>query len=110
MNTLIANPTVPQVGEPEVQRMTDIRNAALENLKITAITAFDLLWDDPETRAAKLAVMGTNAVAAFEQHARTVQYLLESGVALDPADYTPPVTVGDNLGYTKHDDGTITLD
>lgn len=64
MNTLIANPTVPQVGEPEVQRMTDISNAA--------IAAFHLLWDDPETRVAKLAVMGTNAVAAFEQHLKEI--------------------------------------
>jgi len=81
--------------------MTDIRNAALENLKITAITAFHLLWDNP---AETLAVMGTNAVAAFEQHARTVQYLLASGVEMKPSDYTPPVA------YTAHEDGTITLD
>lgn len=104
MNTLIANPTVPQVGEPEVLRMTEIRNAALDNLKLTAVTTFHLLWDDADTRAAKLAVMGTNAVAAFEQHARTVQYLLASGVEMDPADYTPPAA------YTAHEDGTITLD
>ena len=104
MNTLIANPTVPQVGEPEVQRMTDISNASLEDHKLTAITAFHLLWDDADKRSAKLAVMGTNAVAAFEQHARTVQYLLASGVEMDPADYTPPAA------YTAHEDGTITLD
>lgn len=52
MNTLIANPTVPQVGEPEVQRMTDISNASLEDHKLTAITAFHLLWDDADTRTA----------------------------------------------------------
>jgi len=105
MNNLIENPTVPQIGEPEVLRMTEIRNAALENLKLTAVTAFRILWtDNPELRAPILAVMGTNAVAAFEQHARTVQYLLASGVEMDPADYTPPVA------YTAHEDGTITLD
>ncbi len=103
MITLLPEPTQPQPGESVVKEMQDRSREALECHKNAAIKTFHLLWDDEPSRADKLAVMGTNAVLAFEQHARTIQYLLASGVEIDPEDYTPPVA------YTAHDDGTITL-
>lgn len=101
---LIDSPTIVSAAEASVIGMQQDAKSGLDGLKSAAVSAFRRLWGDSESRAAKLAVMGTNAVAAFEQHARTVQYLLASGVEMDPADYTPPVD------YMAHNDGTITLE
>ena len=104
MDDFIETPTIISAEEAAVLAMRQESIAALEGLKSAAISVFKRLWDEPPSRAGKLAVMGTKAVAKFQQHARTIQYLLESGVEMDPEDYTPPVP------YTAHEDGTITLD
>jgi len=101
---LIQQKTQISAEESIVGRMEEISAAALVELKRAAVTTFHLLWDDEASRADKLAVMGTLAVSSFTQHARTVQFLLESGVEMDAADYTPPVE------YTANQDGTISLD
>ena len=103
MITFVPNPTVTSADEAAVIRMQQEAAVALETLRAAAVSAFHALWDDPAGRAAKLAVMGPQGEAAFEQHARTVTYLLQSGVALDPADYTPPAS------YTIVD-GAVILD
>jgi len=38
----------------------------------------------------RLDVLGTDAVAYFQQHARTVEFLIASGYPITKADYTPP--------------------
>lgn len=100
---LIPNPTIISPAESAVIRIGERAAEALTVLKSATVEAFHALWDDHETVADKLAVMGVNAVASFDQHARTVAFLLASGVEMNPADYTPP------LPYTAHKDGTITL-
>lgn len=100
---LIPNPTVISPAEAAVAQIGERAATALTALKSATIESFNGLWSDPDTVADKLAVMGVNAVASFQQHARTVEFLLASGVEMDPADYTPP------RAYTAHADGTITL-
>ena len=101
---LIQNPTVISPAESVVARISERAAEELTNLKSATVASFLDFWEDPETVADKLAVMGTKAVASFQQHARTVQFLLESGIEMDPSEYTPPIA------YTPHEDGTITLD
>lgn len=101
---LIQNPTTITPAEQILLAQTARSNDSLDLLRIAAVTSFRELWYHPEVTAEEqLAVMGTNAVAAFTTHGRTVQFLLESGIEIASEDYTPPV------GYTPHPDGTITV-
>lgn len=99
---LIANPTTPPPAEDHVRRTGEIASAALTALKADTIETFRRLWHAEIPAADQLAVMGTRAGAAFDQHAATVQFLLASGMEMEPADYTP-------LAYTVHSDGTVTI-
>ncbi len=101
---LIENPTQPSAAEITVTRMQSDGAHALLVLKRATVDAFRATWYPLEDAPANLAVMGTKAVANFARHARTVAYLLEMGVEMDAADYTPPVA------YTEHEDGRITLE
>ena len=101
---LVNNPTVTSAAEASVIRMQQEATAAMESLRNATVEAFRNLWGDLASTQAKLDVIGTGCVGAFLQHERSVIYLLTSGIALDPADYTPPVA------YKAHEDGTITLD
>ena len=100
---LIQNPTIPSAAESHVARTAQIANQALLNLKSECVETFRRLWYSDISPQDQLAVMGTNAVAAFTQHANTIMFLLQSGIGMNPADYTPP------LAYTAHEDGTITI-
>ena len=101
---LIENPITIPPAHLALKQAESQAAHALNLLTIACVESFRRLWHNPNvTPAEMLAAMGTNAAAAFEQHARTVQYLLASGVTLDAADYTPP------LAYTINDDGSITL-
>jgi hypothetical protein len=99
---LLATKTEPSSSELAVIAIEQKSASALEQLRLTTVEAFDSLWNCGRT-AEMLQLMGSNAVSAFQQHARTVQFLLESGVQLDPSEYTPPAE------YKAHEDGTITL-
>jgi hypothetical protein len=78
---------------------------AINFLRDSVIREFHSLWNNPRATAVEqLAIIGTNAKAAFAQHRKYVLFLLSEGVAMDASDYTPPVA------YTEHADGTITLD
>ena len=100
---LIPNPTLISPAEAAVARIGERAALALTALKSATVESFNALWSDPDAVADKLAIMGINAVASFQQHARTVEFLLASGVEMDPSEYTPP------LAYTANKDGTITL-
>ena len=101
---LIQNPTVISPAEAVVIRISERASETLTALKATTVASFHDFWDDLDTVTDKLEVMGTNAVASFQQHSRAVRFLLESGVEIDPSDYTPTVP------YVAHEDGTITLE
>lgn len=101
---LIANPVTIPPAQSALAVAEQASKHALETLRAVCVQTFCSVWHNPNvTPAEMLAAMGTNAAAAFDQHARTVQYLLASGVTLDAADCTPP------LAYTIHEDGSITL-
>jgi hypothetical protein len=101
---LIQNPTTVSPAEQILLAQAARSTDALASLKQAAVTSFRELWYHPTVTAAEqLAVMGTNAVQAFTLHGKTVQYLIENGIELDPEDYTPPAE------YTPHPDGTITI-
>lgn len=102
--TLIQNPTTKSAAETMLEQHEQLSGNALESLRQATLQTFAQFWRGPVPPADLLAAMGTNAVAAFEQHARAVGFLLASGVVLAPEDYTSP------LAYTAHQDGTITLD
>ncbi len=100
---LIDKLTVELPGESVVKRMQDISSNAIESLRAATIETFHLLWDDRSSRQDKLDRMGSRAVPAFIQHAMTIEFLLRSGIQIDPRDYTPP------MSYSLNEDGTITL-
>lgn len=76
------------------------RNALLRQLLSITQDTFDAVWEKPESM---LAAQGVQATANFEDHARTVAYLIGMGVDV-PAKYqAAPVP------YTIKADGTITL-
>jgi hypothetical protein len=80
-------------------------NRALGALSQAMQSSFDAVWNNPhQTPAQMLAAQGNKAVSNFEDHARTVVYLLQSGEEV-PAKYQAAP-----LPYTAHQDGTITLD
>jgi hypothetical protein len=81
------------------------KTKSLDALLASCTSTFDSVWNNPHrTPAQMIAAQGTKAKANFEDHARTVIYLLGMGVAV-PAKYQAAP-----LPYTAHDDGTITLD
>ena len=75
---LLSSQTEPLPGESVVKEISTIASKALENMKLSTIKTFHLLWDDESSRASKLERMVTNAVIGFEQHYDTVLYLLRS--------------------------------
>lgn len=80
-------------------------NRALDSLLEATKKSFDAVWENTaRTPAQMIAAQGTAAVANFQDHARTVAYLMQSGVTV-PAKYQSAP-----LPYTAHADGTITLD
>jgi hypothetical protein len=80
-------------------------NRALEMLSQAMQSSFDAVWNNPrQTPAQMIAAQGTAAVANFQDHARAVAYLMQSGIDV-PAKYQAAP-----LPYTAHADGTITLD
>lgn len=89
---LVSNPTEPPPAEVCVRRMDAISTDALNNLHQALIQTWKLLWEDPESRLAKLAVLGNaeQQAAAFAQHARTWAFLEASGVAVDDKYKAPP--------------------
>ena len=99
---LIASKTEPSAAEILLQNMEESSARVLESLRQITVESFDALWNCGCT-SEMLTLMGANAVNAFDQHARTVSFLLQSGVEMDPSEYTPP------MGYIEHEDGTITL-
>ena len=101
--TLVDQPTQFRPGEQAVLSMQTDSQSALNYLRDVTIRAFHALWDEVGMRQAKLDVIGTNGRSAFEQHARTVQFLIESGVTMNPVDFTPPVS------YQINNDGTVTI-
>ncbi len=103
MSSLVQNPTIISAAEAAVIRMSQDGDASIAAMTAATISTFRQLWHGGQT-AEMLAVMGTKAGPAFQRHAAAVQFLLSIGVALDPADYTPP------QAFTVHADGTITLD
>lgn len=103
MLTILPTATVSP-AEASLRESERISNNALLNLKDAAIHSFRSFWRGSVPPAIQLHALGANAVAMFEAHARTVQYLLSMGVEMDPADYTPP------LPYHANEDGRIFLD
>lgn len=78
--------------------------AALQKFKESVVREFRLFWfNAAASPQEQLAVMGNRAAAAFDAHQAAVVFLLSRGVQMEPEDYTPP------LSYTRHEDGTITL-
>ena len=65
---LIQNPTVISPAEAVVIRISERASETLTALKATTVASFHDFWDDLDTVADKLEVMGTNAVASFQQH------------------------------------------
>jgi hypothetical protein len=77
------------------------KNAVLNTLLDVVTKTFDAVWDDP---VEMLAAQGTQAEANFQDHARTVIFLIRSGVDVPVKYQAAP------QAYTIHSDGTITLD
>jgi hypothetical protein len=75
-------------------------NHAIRQLQEVTQEAFDLVWDEP---AQMISAQGTRAKANFEDHAQTVNYLLQMGINVPVKYQAAP------QAYTVHDDGTITL-
>ena len=100
----VKNPTVVGEAEARLMQIDQLKATALESLKASTVESFKLLWGKPDQTAEMLERMGDTAASGFEAHARTVAYLLASGVQMTPEDYTPPVA------YKIHEDGTVTLD
>lgn len=85
--------------------MQALRVDGLQQLADNTRRAFKLMRHNSEaSREEMAAALGSNANAAFEEHAATVAFLLarEPGI-LAPDDYTPP------QAYTLNQDGTLTL-
>lgn len=100
----VKNPTVVGEAEARLMQIDQLKATALESLKASTVESFKLLWGKPDQTAEMLERMGDNAAAGFETHARTVAYLLASGVQMAPSEYVP------QGAYTIHKDGTVTLD
>lgn len=81
-----------------------VSNNALELLRGATVASFRSFWQGTVPVELQLATLGTNAVAMFQKHQATVQYLLSMGVQMDPADYTPP------RPYHATEDGRVLLD
>lgn len=80
-------------------------NRALTLLKQAMQSSFDAVWNNPHrTPSQMLAAQGVKAEGNFLDHARTVAYLLQSGVEVPTQYQSAP------QAYTVHDDGSITLD
>lgn len=102
---LVPQPTSPPRAEVALKAIQARRDAVLHEYRKATIASFHDLWHNADgiPPAEMLERMGTSAVEAFAEHRATVQYLIARGLAMEPADYTPP------LAYTEHQDGTITL-
>lgn len=103
---LVPNPTTPPRAEIALNAIQTRRDAVLNELRHATIESFHNVWNNKDgiPPAEILACMGTSAVAAFQEHATTVEYLALRGLEIEPADCMPP------LAFTGHGDGTITLD
>ena len=80
---------------------------SLTKLRREANQFFRWVWynkDDGCSPKEMIAAMGTNAVSNFTLHYLIIQAIKASGVEVPESEYTPP------LAYTKHDDGSITID
>jgi hypothetical protein len=104
MKTII--PETKLTIEERLLKVEESRVNRALNLLLEAMTkSFDAVWENPaKTPAQMIAAQGTAARGNFQDHARTVVYLIQSGVAV-PAKYQSAPR-----DYTVHDDGTVTLD
>ena len=93
------------IEERLLKNQEPLINRALNLLLEATTKSFDVVWENSaRTPAQMIAAQGTEAVANFQDHARSVTYLMQSGVTV-PAKYQAAP-----LPYTAHSDGTITLD
>jgi hypothetical protein len=103
------NSILPPVNRSIERQFLEIedrkKTKSLEALLTSCTSTFDAVWNNPRrTPAQMIEAQGARAKANFEDHARTVIYLLSMGVDV-PAKYQAAP-----LPYTAHEDGTITLD
>lgn len=93
------------IEERLLKNQESLINRALNLLLEATTKSFDAVWENSErTPAQMIAAQGTAAVANFQDHARAVAYLMQSGIDV-PAKYQAAPQP-----YTAHENGTITLD
>lgn len=88
---ILENRTTPSAAEIHVARTEQLANETLTEFKAKTIESFRRTWYSDIPVQDQLAVMGTRALAAFTQHAKAVMFLIQSGIEMNPADYTPPL-------------------
>lgn len=103
MNSIL--PAVNRSIERQFLEVEDRKKVrSLDALLASCMSTFDAVWSNQKrTPAQMIAAQGTRAKANFEDHARTVVYLLSMGVDVPEKYQAAPSP------YTAHEDGTITL-
>lgn len=104
MQSILTAQDAPNTTRAYLLNMQTNAERVLNDMRSACCDNFQKFWFGSEPVEKQLLELGTAAANWFAQHARTVEYLLTSGVEMDPAEYTPP------RAFTIHQDGTITLD